>query len=225
MTTGEDFEEHPAMDDDPQQAEETSPEAEGEQEQQAPYIIEGARSSRARCKSCRKKIDKGILRLGVLVHGPYGPGYMWHHLRCAAARMFDKVEEAYQLEAWKEAAEEPEVPTLDSLRQLREKAAERKANRKRPPYAERAPSGRSSCKHCGETIEKGAWRVVLGREVQFGNQIRTAPINVLPGHVSEVLAEPDCATKAEDLFELLESNSGLEAAELAELLEEIGPLA
>lgn len=195
-----------------------------EAETKPPYVIEGARSARARCKSCRKKIAKGALRFGVLVVGPFGPGYMWHHLNCAAGRLYDKLEEAYRLEAWREAADEPNVPSLESLRALQERAAERKENRKYPPYAEQAPSARSSCKHCGESIEKGAWRVVLGREVQFGSQVRTTPMNVLPAHVVEVLQEPDCTSSISDLQSALEENSGLSAAELTEVLQAIGPL-
>ncbi|MFT4541193.1 MAG: hypothetical protein ACI841_005378 [Planctomycetota bacterium] len=206
------------------ETEEGAEEKEKEEEAKPAFIIEGARSARARCKTCRKKIDKGALRLGILVVGPYGPGHMWHHLNCAAGRLFDKVEEAYAVEAWKEAAEEVKVPTLDSLRLLKEKAVEKKAKAKRPPYAERAPSGRSSCKHCSETIEKDAWRIVMGREVQFGNQVRTQPINVLPAHVPEVLTEEDSVSKVDDFHQALEQNSKLEEADLAEVLAEIGPL-
>lgn len=195
-----------------------------EEEQKPPYVIEAARSSRARCKTCRKKIAKAALRLGVLVVGPFGPGYMWHHLNCAAGRLYDKLEEAYRLEAWREAADPPDVPTLESLRHLQEKAAERRANRKYPPYVERAPSGRSSCKHCGQSIEKGAWRVVLGREVQFGSQVRTTPINVLPEHVGAVISETDCTSNANDLKSALADNSDVSPIELAEVLKAIGSL-
>ena len=75
------------------------------EEQLPPYVIEGARSARSKCKTCRKKIDKDVLRIGILIEGPYGTGYMWHHLKCAARRMYDKVEEAYSMEAWKFAAQ------------------------------------------------------------------------------------------------------------------------
>ena len=84
------------------------------QEEMAPYVIEGARSSRSRCKTCRRTIDKGALRIGMLIEGPYGTGYLWHHLRCAARRQFDRVAEAYEAEAWKEAKEAPsKVPELE----------------------------------------------------------------------------------------------------------------
>jgi len=190
-----------------------------------PYLIESARSGRSKCKVCRKAIEKDTLRLGIRVVGPYGVGHLWHHLKCAARRLFDKVEEAYAVEAWTFAAEEPEdIPPLDSLRSLAEKAEKQRAEKKRPPYAERAPSGRAKCKWSEETIPKGAWRVVLGREVRFGAQVRTMPINVLPAHVAEALRAEDSATKAEGFFEALEQNSRLPEEELAEVVAEIGPL-
>ena len=80
-----------------------------------PYIIEYARSSRSRCKTCQRKIDQGAPRLGVLVDGRYGPGHMWHHLTCAGKRMLDKVEEAYQLEAWDAAKSNVKIKAYRSF--------------------------------------------------------------------------------------------------------------
>ena len=106
----------------------------------APYVIEGARSSRSKCKSCRKKIDKGVLRLGVLIEGPYGIGYLWHHLTCAAKRRLDDVEEAYASEAWKQAKEPPEeYPTIEELRKVNEEAEEKRQARKQIPWFEVRP--------------------------------------------------------------------------------------
>src|SRR5210317_452304 len=103
----------------------------------APFIIEGARSSRAKCKTCRRKIDKDVLRLGILIEGPYGQGYLWHHLRCAAKKQFDKVEEAYGLEAWNDAKQPPEkVPGLEELRKLKVADDQKKKERKTIPYTE-----------------------------------------------------------------------------------------
>ncbi|MDH3284344.1 MAG: PARP-type zinc finger-containing protein, partial [Acidobacteriota bacterium] len=88
-----------------------------DEEQLPPYVIENARSGRSRCKTCRRTIDKGALRLGVLIEGPFGAGHMWHHLKCAARKMIDRVEEAYALEAWRQAKTPPEsVPDLEQLR-------------------------------------------------------------------------------------------------------------
>jgi hypothetical protein len=172
------------------------------------YVIEGARSGRSRCKTCRRTIQKGALRLGILIDGPYGKGYLWHHIKCAARRQFDRVEEAYAAEAWKEAKDPPAaVPALEELRVHAERAEERKKSRRQPPYAEIDPSGRARCKQCDQLIEKGSVRVVLGRNVQFGNQVRTAPIHVHPACVPVALQAEDSATTPEGLVDALRSAS------------------
>ena len=203
------------------------PEPEVEAEPELPlYIIEGARSGRSKCKTCRRPIDKGTLRLGVLVEGPFGVGHMWHHLKCAARRSFPKVEEAYGLEAWNFAKEVPgSVPPLEELKALREEADKKKTERKELPYAELAPSGRSRCKHCDELIEKGAARVALGREVQFGQQVRTTPINVHPDCVPDALRAEDCSTEIDGFAAALRTNSkGIEAEVIDAVLAEVGEL-
>jgi hypothetical protein len=196
------------------------------EEQLPPYVIEGARSSRSRCKTCRRAIPKGALRLGILIEGPYGKGYLWHHLKCAARRQFERVEEAYRLEAWRLAKEPPSrVPRLDELRKHAEKAAERRQARRQPPYAELDPSGRARCKNCGTPMEKGAVRIVLGRRVQFGNQIRTTPIHVHPRCVAEALRAEDSATERSGLIQFLrESGRDLPADRLEIALAQIGEL-
>jgi len=194
--------------------------------EQPPYVIEGARSSRSRCKLCRKKIDKGVHRLGTLIEGPYGVGYVWEHLTCAARRAFPKLEEAYGQSAWENAKEPPEdLPGLEELAGLREEAERKKADKRELPYAELAPSGRSRCKHSSERIPEGAPRVVLAREVTFGNQTRTSPINVLPAFVGEALGAEDSGTPVEGFAEALKANSrGLSDEQLDAILAEIGPL-
>ena len=191
-----------------------------------PYVIEGARSSRSRCKTCRRKIDKDALRIGMLIEGPYGTGYLWHHIRCAARRHFERVEEAYRLEAWKEAKDPPaKYPSLEELRKHRDESEQRRKSRKPIPHVELAPSGRSKCKHCGGLIEKGSPRVVLGRGVEFGNQVRVGPINVHPRCVAEAMQAVDSATEPEGFAEALRQNSGeFPANVLAAVLAEIGPL-
>ncbi len=195
-------------------------------EPQAPYVIEGARSSRSKCKTCRKTIDKGVLRLGILIEGPYGIGYLWHHLSCAAKRRLDDVEEAYATEAWKAAKEPPEtVPSIEELRKVHEDAEEKRQSRPRLPYAEVDPSGRAKCKQCGELMEKGSLRVVLGREVEFGNQYRTMPIQVHPGCVPLELEREDCATESAGFPEAIRANTqGLSPEQIHAVLEAVGEL-
>lgn len=190
------------------------------------YVLEGARSSRSRCKVCRRAIQKGTLRLGVLIEGPYGTGYLWHHLTCAARRKFEDVEEAYRQQAWTNAKTPPgRVPELDELQKIRQDAAQRRKDRKPIPHAERAPSGRAKCKLCDQPIEKDSLRVVLGRGVTFGSQVRTAPINVHPRCVAEALAADDCTTEIENFEQALRANStDVSPEQLDDLVAKIGDL-
>jgi len=207
-------------------AEDSTPTPPAAAEPQAPYVIEGARSSRAKCKTCRKTIDKGVLRLGVLIEGPYGIGYLWHHLTCAAKRRLDDVEEAYATEAWKAAKEAPEsVPSIEELRKVNEEAEEKRQSRPKLPFGEVDPSGRAKCKQCGELMEKGSLRVVLGREVEFGSQYRTMPIQVHPACVAAELEREDCATEAAGFAEAIRANSqGLTSEQIDTVLEAVGEL-
>ncbi|MFT7486403.1 MAG: hypothetical protein ACI9F9_002258 [Candidatus Paceibacteria bacterium] len=192
------------------------------------YIIEAARSGRSKCKNCRKVIPKDALRLGVLVEGPYGVGHMWYHLTCAAKRFFDKLKEAYELEAWtlaKVPLSAEDLPPLAEMEQLREEAEKKKADRKELPHTELAPSGRARCKHCDELIEKGNPRVVIGRAVEFGQQVRTTPINVHPACVADALQAEDCPTEADGFVEALRANSkDTESVVIDSVVAEIGSL-
>jgi hypothetical protein len=195
-------------------------------EQPAPYVIEGARSSRSRCKRCRRPIQQGTLRIGMSVEGPYGQGYLWFHLPCAARGQMERVEEAYAQEAWKAAKVPPaQVPSLEELRAHVERAEQQKKEQRALPYVERAPSGRSKCKHCNEPIAAGSLRVALARSVTFGRQVRTTVILVHPRCVAAELLAEDCATEIDGFAEGLHANSrGLERADVDAVLAEIGPL-
>lgn len=195
----------------------------------APYVIERARSGRSKCKTCQRKIDQDALRLGVLVEGPFGAGHMWHHLVCAAKRMFERVEEAYGGRAWEAAKVPPDpadLPDLDELRQVAEKAAvereKRDKEKKTLPYAEIAPSNRSKCKQSGEPIPKGAVRIVLGKEAHFGNQVRTAPFAVLPAHVQDALQDPEIPHDPDELADALRAHSDIDRDLLEEAIAEAG---
>ena len=162
----------------------------------------------------------------MLIEGPYGVGYLWHHLSCAARRQFERVEEAYRLKAWNEAKEPlRKVPDLEELRKLRSQTEERKLQRKQIPYAEPAPTGRARCKHCNEPIEKDSLRVTLGRHVEFGSQVRTSPINVHPRCVAAEMRSPECATEREGFADALRANSrDLSSDRIEAALAEIGEL-
>ncbi len=189
------------------------------EEQLAPYLIEGARSSRSKCRTCKRKIDKGSVRIGILLEGPYGTGYLWHHLTCAARRRFEDVEAAYAEDA---ASPGTELPPLEELKLLKEKAEEKRAQKKTAPYVDVAPTSRAKCKSCEEIMEKGTPRITLLREVTFGNQFRSTPIQVHPGCVAKELAAEDCQTEADGFEDALRANSSdLDEAVIDAALSEI----
>ena len=205
----------------------TPTQPEGPREQALPaHVIEDARSGRSRCKGCRRTIQKGTLRLGILFEGPYGTGYLWHHLTCAARRRPEELEEAYAAEAWKAAKVPPSnVPPLEDLKSSAKDAEERREQRRELPYAEVDPSGRAKCKHCDGKLEQGSLRVALGRRVEFGNQVRTSAINVHPECVAEAMAADDCDTKSEDFASRLGAHSPeLDPGQIEAVLAAIGEL-
>lgn len=162
-------------------------------------VIEPAKSGRATCRTCRKKIEKGALRFGESMESqfdPDGTSLLWHHLECAAKKVPDKVKPVL-------AAYTGDVPDRAALEQTL--ASAKKSADRAFPYAERAPSGRSRCLECEETIPKGEWRVAIEREIDTGSFVRTGA-----GYL-----HPKCAeAHAGDIWEEVEANSELEPAEL-----------
>lgn len=197
-------------------------EANAEEEVLAPYLIEAARSSRSKCRTCKRKIEKDMLRIGILLEGPYGTGYLWHHLNCAARRRFEDVEAAYEEVSW---ADDVKVPPLDELKKLQEAAEKKKADKKESPWAERAKSGRSKCKNCDEAIEKDSWRVILDREVEFFGQTRTTQVNIHPACVAAELSSDDCPTEVDGFEDALRENcAGSGDDDIKEIMKAIGEL-
>lgn len=192
------------------------------QEQLAPYLIEHARSSRSKCKTCRNAIDKGALRLGVLIEGPFGTGYLWHHLTCAARKQIESVEAAY---AGGHAAAGVELPPIDEMRKLAEEAETKKKEKQPVPYVERASTGRSKCAQCGEPIGENAFRVAVLRTVEFYGQVRAGPIKVHAECVRDALAADNSATDVEGFEDALRANSRVSASDVDAALEAIGELA
>jgi ribosomal protein L37AE/L43A len=120
-----------------------------------PQLIEAAATGRSKCRGCGEKIAAGTLRFGEVMENPFADGEMthWFHLECAAYKRPEPFLE--MLAARSEPL--PEAAGLDA-------EAKRGVDHPRLPRvkgAERAPSGRAQCRHCKQTIEKGAWRVAL----------------------------------------------------------------
>jgi hypothetical protein len=192
-----------------------APSASENPEPLAPYLIELARSGRSKCKVCRKAIDKGVPRIGVLLEGPYGTGYLWHHIACLAKRDLAKVEEAYEGDY---TAPGVERPPLDDLRLLAASAQQKKAEKQLPPFVERASTGRSKCAHCGLPIDEGAFRFALLQPVEFYGQVRHATVKVHSDCVAAALAEPNAAHEVDAFPEEVRANSRIESADVEHAL-------
>jgi poly [ADP-ribose] polymerase len=178
------------------------------------HVIEAAKSGRAMCRTCRKKIDKGELRFGEAVENRFDPeGGMtqqWHHLLCAAKAIAEKVQPTL-------ATFVGDVPNRDAIEQaLAGKGGKggkggggaRRGGKPSFPYAELAPSGRSKCLECGEAIPKDSWRVAIEREIDTGSFTTTGAGYLHPACVD---------AHGEGLWEGIEENSGLDAQGLEAL--------
>jgi len=136
------------------------------------HAFEIATSSRAKCRGCDGKIEKGALRFGEREPNAFGDGEMtlWFHPLCAAYKRPEPVLAALRGPAAPIADGEPpraavtvarsaiaEVETLEAI------AAHGLAHRRLPRVAgaDRAPTGRARCRHCRELIEKGGYRIGL----------------------------------------------------------------
>ncbi len=119
------------------------------------HVIEPAPSSRASCRGCGEKLDKGALRFGERAPNAFGEGEVtyWFHPRCAALKRPEALLEAL-------AVAPVDLPDRDGLQEM---AQEGVVHRRLPRLvrAERASSGRASCRSCREAIPKGTWRFAL----------------------------------------------------------------
>jgi hypothetical protein len=119
------------------------------------HALEPASSGRSKCRGCTRPIPRGELRFGERLPNPFGEGEMtlWFHPACAAYKRPEPFLQAL-------AETPPELPGRDRL----EGAARAGLAHRRLPRidgAERAPSSQAKCRHCGQPIERGTWRIRL----------------------------------------------------------------
>ena len=175
------------------------------------HMIEAAKTGRASCRSCRKSIAKGDLRLGEEVPNAFAAGestYQWHHLACAAKKKPLVLEEALgttELEIPERAALETDI-------------AANKKNQKpaKFPYAERAKTSRSTCQQCSAAIEKGTLRVAVEREVDTGSFV-AASAGYLHAACAPTWLEENGGFEGVLLDVLKKNSTGLEAQDFEAL--------
>lgn len=180
-------------------------------------VIEESKSSRATCRTCREKIDKGILRFGEEIVNQFNPeggtAFQWHHLQCAAGRMPAKVQAALAVFP----GTVPDREELERLLASPPQAAARKGGpRAAYPYAEKATTSRSRCMQCDQPIEKDRFRIAVEREVETGAFSTTGPGYLHPGCAAEYTGD-------DALLEKLKAHSpGLASVDLQVLATELG---
>jgi poly [ADP-ribose] polymerase len=171
--------------------------------------IEEAKSGRASCRTCKKPIAKGELRLGVEAANAFGdtPSMQWHHLACAAAKL--PVELGDALKAYV-----GDVPDRAALEQaMTDAIAKGHAKPGGFPYADRAPTGRAKCMQCGEAIAKDSLRVAVERELEVGGNVQTGAGYLHPACVAAYLESHE--GDAGETVAGLRTNSRLPEADLA----------
>jgi hypothetical protein len=135
-------------------------------------VIEVASSARSKCRACREKIDKGVLRFGESVPNAFGEGDAthWFHLGCAAERRPEKLQAAL-------GEYSGEIPDREALEKVVSDNAKnpRLAEVRR---AEHAPTGRAGCQHCREKIAKDDLRVAFEREPEPGQMATTSYVHL-----------------------------------------------
>jgi Poly(ADP-ribose) polymerase and DNA-Ligase Zn-finger region len=171
-------------------------------------VIEEAKSGRASCRTCRKAIAKGELRLGVETQTQFSdtPSMQWHHLLCAAAKQPVELKAALA-EYTGEVANRAEIDAAME-------AAIKKGNAKPAgyPYVDRAPTGRAKCMQCEQPIEKGSLRIAVERELEIGGNATRGSGYLHPGCVAENLE--NTGGSVGELIEQIRANSRIPEDEL-----------
>lgn len=178
-------------------------------------VIEEAKSGRASCRTCKKAIAKGELRLGVEQVTQFSdtPSMQWHHLLCAAGKLPAELKEAL-------GVFDGDVPNRPELDKAMDEAI--KKGGAKPggfPYVDRAPTGRAKCMQCEEPIEKQSFRVAVEREVDTGAFTTRGAGYLHPKCVAENLE--NVGGSLDELLEGVTKNSRAPEADLASVIEEI----
>ena len=120
------------------------------------HTIEPAASGRARCRGCGAAIAKGALRFGERLPNPFADDKdmtLWFHPECGAYKRPEALLEAL-------GTTEAQVERRDWLAEQARLGIEHR-RLPRVDGADRAPTGRATCRSCKEPIPKARWRIRL----------------------------------------------------------------
>ena len=180
-------------------------------------VIEEAKSGRAACRTCKKPIAKGELRLGVeLQNAVQRYARACSGITCPAPHRSCRPSSRQSLDAFS-----GNVPNRGELDQMMSDSL--KKGHAKPggfPYVDRAPTGRAKCMQCEEPIAKDSFRVAVEREIDTGTMVTRGAGYLHPKCVDENL-ENTGGSKA-DLMSGIRSNSRLPSNDLEAVIAEIG---
>ncbi|CAK9797855.1 Poly [ADP-ribose] polymerase [Anthophora quadrimaculata] len=136
-----------------------------------PYTVEYAKSSRASCQSCKKSIEKDLLRLATVVQSPVHDGVIpkWYHPECffikqrpkstADISNFDNIRWEDQKDIEKRIEEAANLPLPASGRGKKRGGTAKNVGPLRDFLVQYAKSNKSTCRACEERIIQGEIRV------------------------------------------------------------------
>lgn len=92
------------------------------------YCIDVAKRGTAGCKECKKKIDKGLVRLAKVIPNPFtengGDMKEWYHMRCIFTKLSrarattKKIESVDDIEGWDDIEDEQKNEVLKYIEGL-----------------------------------------------------------------------------------------------------------
>ncbi|HEY4175971.1 MAG TPA: hypothetical protein VGM90_04040 [Kofleriaceae bacterium] len=177
--------------------------------------IEEAKSGRASCRTCKKTIGKGELRLGVEAANAFGdqPAMQWHHLMCAAQKLPAELTEA--LKAY--VGDVPDRAALEAA--IAEAYTKGSGKPGGFPYVDKAPTGRAKCLQCREAIEKDSLRVAVERDLEMQGAMQKSAGYLHPKCVVAWL-EANGGDKAETI-DAIKANSRITEADVTAVIEQL----
>ncbi|KAM6217449.1 poly [ADP-ribose] polymerase 1 [Rhynchocyon petersi] len=131
------------------------------------YRVEYAKSGRASCKKCKENIPKDSLRMAIMVQSPMFDGKVphWYHFSCfwkvGHTLLHPDVDvDGFSELRWDDQQKVKKTAEAGGVTGKGQDGNATKANRMLSDFAaEYAKSNRSTCKGCGEKIEKGQMRL------------------------------------------------------------------
>ncbi|XP_011168982.2 DNA ligase 3 [Solenopsis invicta] len=147
-----------------------------QEEEEKPFVVERAKTGRAKCKRCKCPLEKDEIRIGKYVASFFSDGKLmpaWHHVTCmfeafakqrASTKRID--DPAEDVKGWEQLSDDDKKIILDKLEAF-EKSSPGKASKKAPTSRKAAPSSGNSS---GKTPKKAPEQKKIVADVKEKNK-------------------------------------------------------